>query len=85
MNETGKSIMTIRFINGSEQKFEFPRQEDTHSIAAQIKDALSSNQILLELEDRLLIIPFQSIQSIEVTPTPPKLPATAIRNVRILE
>ena len=85
MNEVSKSILTIRYANGAEQKFEFPRRQDTHSIAAQIKDALSANQILLELEDRFLIIPFQNIQSIEMMPPPAKLPANAIRNVRIIE
>ncbi len=84
MNDGTKRILTIRYINGNEEKFEFTRQGDTHSIAAQIKDALSANQIILELGDRVLIVPFQNIQSIEITPPPDKLPANALRNVRII-
>ena len=84
MKEETKAEVTILYTNGTKQKFEFPRQEDTYNIAARIHEALKANQILLELEDRVLVIPFQNIQSLEIKPPPAKLPPNAIRNVRIV-
>ena len=84
MADGEKRFLTIHYVNGAKQKFEFPVQPDeTLSAAGRIKELLASNQLIIELEDRVLIIPFQSIQSIEVSPPPEKIPATAIRNVRL--
>ena len=84
MNDAVKGILTIRYVNGTEQKFEYTREENALNIASRIQDALSSNQVLLELEDRVLIIPFQNIQSMEVSPLPAKLPPNVLRNVRLI-
>jgi hypothetical protein len=81
MNRADKGILTIRYINGSEEKFEYDRLEEEYSIAAHIKEALRENQLLLELEDRLIVIPYQSILSFDISPPPVKLPATALRKV----
>ena len=80
-----KSTLTIRFVNGSEQKFEFIRPEESASIAQRIQDALSANQLLLELEDSLLVVPFQNILTVEVSPPPPKVRGNVLRNVRLVE
>ena len=84
MNDAVKGTMTIRYVNGTEQKFEYTREENALNIASRIQDALSANQVLLELEDRVMIIPFQSILSMEVSPLPAKLPPNVIRNVRLI-
>jgi hypothetical protein len=81
MNRADKGILTIRYVNGSEEKFEYDRLEEEYSIAAHIKEALRENQLLLELEDRLIVIPYQSILSLDISPPPIKLPATALRKV----
>jgi len=82
MIDKTKSTLTIRFVNGSEQKFEFTRPEESASIAQRIQDALSANQLLLELEDRLMVVPFQNILTVEVSPAPPKVRGNVLRNVR---
>ena len=81
MSRADKGILTIRYVNGSEEKFEYNRFEDEYSIAAHIKEALRENHLLLELEDRLVVIPYQSILSLDISPPPAKLPATALRKV----
>jgi hypothetical protein len=81
MNSAGKGILTIRYVNGLEEKFEYDRFEDEYSIAAHIKEALRESQLLLELEDRLIVIPYQSILSLDISPPPAKLPATVLRKV----
>lgn len=84
MNKEAMGCMVIRYVNGNEQRFEFERQEDALNVASQIKEVLSADQLMLELEDRLLVIPFQNVQYIEVAPSPDKLPSNAIRNVRLI-
>ncbi len=84
MNDGAKGILTIRYMNGTEQKFEYTRTEDALNVASRIQDVLKGNQLLLELEDRFLIIPMSNIQSIEVSPPPAKLPPNTLRNVRLI-
>ena len=84
MNKSKKGYLNIRYANGTKQKFEYIREEDTMNIASNIREALNANQLLLELGDRVLIIPFQNIQSIEISPPPGKLPPIAIKNVRFI-
>jgi hypothetical protein len=84
MNEGTMGCMVIRYVNGNEQRFEFERQEDALNIASRIKEVLSADQLMLELEDKILIIPFQNVEYIEVAPTPEKLPSNTIRNVRLI-
>lgn len=85
MNDGTKGTLTIRYNNGNVQKFEYARMEDASSAASRIQEVLKGNQVLLELEDRFMIIPMQNIQSIEVSPPPEKLPPSAIRNVRLVK
>jgi hypothetical protein len=80
-----KSTLTIHFVNGSDQEFEFTRPEESASIAQRIQDALSANQLLLQLEDRLLVVPFQNILTVEVSPPPPKVRGNVLRNLRLVE
>jgi hypothetical protein len=84
-NET-KTIMTIRYLNGTEQKFEFTRvdEEQVKFIGSRIQDFLSANFFIFELEDRALIIPTNTIQNIEVKPAPVSFPPNVLRNVRLI-
>lgn len=84
MNQETKNFLTIRYTNGTEEKFEFVVQEKSSSMATRIQDALSANQLVLELEDRVLIVPFQNIQYMEVMPLPDKLPPIALKGVRLI-
>ncbi len=87
MSDENRGIMTIRYVNGTEQKFEYARFKDDLSIvsaASRIQDMLKANQILFELEDRFLIIPLQNVLSIEVSPPPVKVPQNTVKNVRLI-
>lgn len=85
MTDEVKGTLTIRFVNGSEQEFEFTRLEESLSVGQSIQDALSANQLLLELEDRLMVVPFQNILTIEVSPPPPHVRGNVLRNVRLVK
>jgi len=84
MNQETKSFLTIRYTNGTEQKFEFMVQEKSSSMATRIQNALNANQLILELEDKVLVVPFQSIQYMELMPLPDKLPPIALKGVRLI-
>ncbi|ERT04527.1 putative bifunctional phosphoribosyl-AMP cyclohydrolase/phosphoribosyl-ATP pyrophosphatase protein [Lyngbya aestuarii BL J] len=75
--------MTIRYINGESDCFEFDSpQEEKALLASHIQRVLNSKELMLEIGDRLLVIPMQNVQKIELSPVPLKLPDIAIRNVR---
>ena len=63
---------------------EYVRAEEVSNIATRIEKAIEANELLIELEDRLLVIPLNNIKYIEITPAPPKLPKFAIRNARLI-
>ena len=78
-------VLTIRFTNGNIQKYEFSAQAEESSVAGRIKEALSENNLIIELDDKTVIIPYQNIEVIELSPSPSKLPVTAIKNARQVE
>ena len=87
MSDENRGIMTIRYVNGTEQKYEYARFKDDSDIlsaASRIQDMLKANQILLELEDRFLIIPLQNVLSIETSPPPVKFPKNTVKDVRLI-
>lgn len=86
MTEQTKVILSIRYVNGDRQKFEFIRpQAEQANLASRLHKFFGSDEIVLELEDRLLMIPVQNILSLEIYPKPSKLPDGAIKNARLLD
>jgi hypothetical protein len=80
-----KGVLSVYYTNGKVQWFEFERPEDTANIGSRIQEVMKSGQLILDLEDKTLIIPFSSIQHIEISPPLQKLPLTAIRDIRQLQ
>ncbi len=77
--------MTVKFINGTEENYEFPRQIVDESIITQkIQEALESKHLIIDLKSKVQIIPMHNILSIEVTPTPVKLPPNAIKEAKLV-
>jgi len=88
MNEGAKRSLTIRFVDGTEESFEYSPVEGEekykYSLGGLMKEALNANHIIIELAGSVRIIPFQNIKSIEITPRPEMLPEYAVRNARIV-
>ncbi|MEL7034836.1 MAG: hypothetical protein AAFO04_04360 [Cyanobacteria bacterium J06592_8] len=75
--------LTVRYVNGESHCFEFETpQEEKALLASHIQRVLNSKELMLEVGDRLLVIPMQNVQTIELSPIPLKLPDIVIRNVR---
>ena len=77
--------MTVKFINGSEENYEFPHQiVDEAILAKKIQEALESQHLVIDLESKVQITPIHNILSIEITPPPLKLPPNAIKEARLV-
>ena len=85
MNKS-KTTMIVQLVDGSVRRFRFSSDgSDDVTLGSRIEKALETQELVLELGDRLLVIPMHSILTIELMPPPPKLPAVAIRNAQVIE
>jgi len=77
---------TIHFIDKTKLTLRWPRQSGDNQveIAANIKKALESDRIMVEVEGRLMVIPVRNIKYIEVSPAPPKLPKGVLLGAEII-
>ena len=85
MQKTNTGTLKIHYTDGSKMLVEYIREEEVSSIATRIEKAIESNEVLIELEDRLLVVPLNNLKYIEITPAPPKLPKFTIRHARLIE
>jgi hypothetical protein len=83
MAQKTRAAMIIRFVSGKELRFAFDREEDQVQAAQRIQEALSAQNLVVELPDRAMVIPISNIEIIEVYPPPPKWPRYAVRNARV--
>ena len=75
-----KRFLTIHFIDGSKISMTFPPQtENYHQIASRVQKALDANQLALEVEGELFVIPMNNVKYLQVNPAPEKLPDSVIR------
>ena len=82
MSEKDKASMLIRYVDGSHEEYEFIRKSGEPTLLSVIGEALSANHVVLSMAEKVVIIPFNSIRSIEVSPPPAQLPRHAITDVR---
>lgn len=81
-----KRWMTIFFTDGTNLKFDFPKQTDEPSrLGAMIKKFINENQLMVDVEGTLFTIPFVNVKYIQTYPCPEKLPETAIRGARLID
>ncbi len=75
-----KNFLTIHFTDGSKLSMTFPQQtDDFHQIASRVQKALDSNQLAMEVDGEMLVIPMNNVKYLQVNPTPRNLPDTVIR------
>jgi len=75
MHRTVHATVTIHFVDGTTQCFEFEAPEiDPITSAPRLEKFLVREQLQIHLADRVLVIPMRSIKCMEFTPVP-HLPA----------
>jgi hypothetical protein len=84
MSNSNTARLKLCYMDGTEQQFEYVRPEEVQSLSSRIQEALKLNQVLIEVDDRLLVIPMQNLKAIEISPVPQKLPNFVIRNARLI-
>lgn len=83
MSKLSPIYLTVHYINGESYEFEFmPQQTLQGSAVTPLQQILGSHEIIIQLEDRVLVIPMENIQAIEISPPPTILPDIAIRNAQ---
>jgi len=71
MHKTVPATVTIRFTDGTTQCFEFSAPGiEPRTSASRLERFLVREQLLIQLSDRVLVIPMQGIKCMEFTPVP---------------
>jgi hypothetical protein len=85
MNE--EQQLSIHFNNGTRMEVAFPKQikNSMGAVMEAMKRILESDKLCVEAEGRLVVIPWTSVQHVEVTPVPSALPFGAIKGAQILQ
>jgi hypothetical protein len=70
--------LIVHFNDATTLSFIFPSQTDDHSVGERIKQVLNSEQLLIEADGSLYVIPKSSIKYMQAYPAPATVPEGAI-------
>jgi hypothetical protein len=63
-------------------KLDLARQDDV-LMASRIQKALDANQLAIDVDGEMYVIPMSSVKYLQVTPAPEKLPDSVIRGASL--
>jgi hypothetical protein len=69
-------------MDGKVQAFEFPLQTESTKAGARLQELLNMDQLVIELADRLVVIPKNNVRFFELVPAPSRLPQFVIHNAK---
>jgi len=77
--------MTVFFLDGTKVSFRYPQQAGTDqaAIVANVKKAIDSERLVLEVDGDLVVIPMRSVKYVQVSPAPKHLPAGILRGAHV--
>jgi hypothetical protein len=87
MSDDVSVSMTVKFVNGTEEHYTFPRQmteEDAHVMMNKIQEALDAKHLIIDLGSKVQVLPMNNILQIELSPPPVKLPANCIKGASLV-
>ncbi len=85
MTEQDMGTLVIRFMDGTEERLEYARlPQDAVNLVARMEEVLNAQNLLVEVDGKLVAYPFHSIKAVEVHPAPEKLPRNVIRKARLI-
>ena len=78
--------LTIHYSNGTKIEFTLPVQirNSTAAVMEAVKRIMESDKLVIEAEGRLFVIPWSSVEHIELTPLPAALPFGALKNAKVV-
>jgi len=80
-------VVTVHLINGEPLRVTLGMIETRSKLAGlndDLERALMRNALAIEVDNRLMIIPYSNIKYIECEPAPPELPLTILRGTKSL-
>jgi hypothetical protein len=84
MIKNNMGTLVIRFVDGTEERFEYSRPpQDDANLVARLQEILSAQHFMIEVDGKLVVYPFHSIKVIEVFPVPEKLPRIVIKKAHL--
>jgi hypothetical protein len=85
MNDNDLITVSVHLIHGNPVKFEVRLTEAKEfGLGDDIEKALTRTSMAVELDGKLIIIPYSNIQYVECDPAPSVLPLTIIRGAKRL-
>jgi hypothetical protein len=72
--------ITIYFNNGNQKSYAFRQQDEDSNLTRNIERVQEADQLLIMLKDRMVWIPFSSIERFELFPAPKAWPKNTIHN-----
>jgi len=78
-----KRTLVIHFNDATEISFVFPKQTDDFSVAQKVREVLGGQQLVVEADGSLFVVPHTSIKYVQVYPSPAKLPENVIKGATL--
>ena len=81
MTSENKRFCKINFIDGKSCRFIYEpvRADEPSSIGQAIQELSKNNNLIFQVEGKLIVIPMNNVRSIEISPSPVNLPQTIIK------
>ena len=81
MNSENKRYLSINFVGGESLRFTYEpvRPDEVTSIGQAIQEMSQTNNLIFHVEGKLVLIPMNNVQSIEISPSPKNLPRSIIK------
>ena len=81
MSSENKRFCKINFVDGESCRFIYEpvRPDEPSSIGRAIEELSQTNNLIFYVEEKLVIIPMNNVRSIEISPSPVKLPQSIIK------
>ena len=79
--------LTVYFNNGRKMELAFPTQirDSGAGLLEAFKRIMEADKLAVQTEDRLIVIPWASVQHLELNPPPATTPFGTILKARIIE
>ena len=81
MSSGNKRYLNINFAGGESLRFTYDpvRPDEVTSIGQAIQEMSQTNNLIFHVEGKLVLIPMNNVQSIEISPSPKNLPRSIIK------
>ena len=85
MSESEQIIITIYLVHGEPLKFSLePSEAKKMGVSEDLERALQRTGMAIEIDGKLMIVPYSNIQYVEIDPAPSGLPITIIQGAKHL-